>query len=111
MIMFKLKPLFVVSLAISLGACTSGNDRMFGTYAAMREVAGPVTGTGTTSWGARYIVVTDQATGLRIFVQTEAVACAPGKPFKATGHLTQAEDDDFDATFHLHITTVEKACS
>ena len=110
------KFLGLVLFAGVLGACASwGNEdpnyRMFGKYAQIREVAGEVITTGTSWWGGRYIVVKDQSTGLRIYVQSDAAACVPGKPFKGTGHLTRAEEKDYDATFHFHLTDVDKACS
>lgn len=66
--------------------------------------------TGTSWWGARYIVVKDRATGLRIYVQSDAAACVSGRPFKGTGHLTRAEEEDYDATFHLHLTDADRVC-
>jgi hypothetical protein len=82
---------------------------MFGKHAAMRDVAGDVISTGTSWWGSRYIVVKDVMTGLRIYVQSDASACLPGKSFKATGHLTRATEKDYDATFHSHLT--DAVCS
>jgi hypothetical protein len=75
----------------------------------MRDVAGAVIATGTNWWGARYIVVKDEGTGLRVYVLSDAAACAPGKPFKGTGHLTRAEEKNYDATFHLHLTDAKNA--
>jgi hypothetical protein len=33
-----------------------------------------------------------------------------GRPFKGTGHLTWAEESDYDATVHLHLTDADKVC-
>lgn len=83
---------------------------MFGKNARMRDVAGEVIGMGTNGWGTRYIVVRDGSTGLRVYVQSAPSSCAPGKSFRATGHLTRAKEKDHDATFHFHFTNAETAC-
>jgi hypothetical protein len=100
----------IILLSVSLSACASwGGDRMFGKYAAMRDIYGNVISTGTSSWGIRYLVMKDIETGLRIYVQSDASTCSPGKAFKATGHLTRATETEYDATFHGHLT--DAVCS
>jgi hypothetical protein len=103
------KLMLVLALSASLGPA-HGADRVFGKAAAMRDIAGTVTGAGASSYGGRYIVVKDVATGLRVYVRTDAETCSPGKPFRASGHLTRAESKDYDATFHAHFDTLAKAC-
>ena len=100
-------------LLIAMSCTTSSPTyRMFGKHARMREIAGDVITTGTTSWGDRYIVVQDQSTGLRVFVLSDSEACVPRKPFKGMGHLGQRVEDekDYDATFHFHLTDRDKVC-
>lgn len=101
----------LLSLMASLPASAEPQSRQFGKHAKMTDIAGAVVTTGTSTWGARYIVVKDGATGLRIYVQTDAQACTPGKPFKATGHLTRAKADAYDATFHGHLPPDGQSCS
>lgn len=83
---------------------------MFGKYARTRNVAGEVIDTGTSWWGARYIVVRDRSTGLRVFVLSDAAACVLGKPFNGTGRLTRAEEKEYDATFHFVLSDATSAC-
>lgn len=103
------KVMLCLALSVALSPAV-GADQMFGKNAAMRNIAGTVTGSGKSAWGERYVIVKDSATGLRVYVQTDAVACAPGKPFNATGHLTREQKADFDATFHAHLETIKRAC-
>jgi hypothetical protein len=106
---------FIATAAsVLLGACACHSDastsRMFGRNARIREISGEVIDTGASWWGARYIVVKDHITGLRVFVLSDAAACVPGKRFRGTGHLTHADEKDYDATFHFHLMNGDKAC-
>lgn len=107
------KLIIAVLLSSVLGASASwaGPDyRMFGKNARMRDVAGEVITADTNWWGARYIVVKDRGTGLRVYVQSNAAACIAGRSFKGKGHLTRADEKDYDATFHLHLTDAGTVC-
>lgn len=107
----------IVTVLVSAFVCTTaspGDDgsfrRMYGKHARMREITGMVIGTGTSWWGARYVVVKDASTGLRVYVQFAAEACAPGTQFKASGHLTRATGKDYDASFHIHLSDAGTIC-
>lgn len=102
-------------LAGFLSACAAQGQedpdyRMFGKHARMREIAGKVIATGTNGWGGRYILLKDSSTGLRVYLQSDATTCTPGKIFRGTGHLTRAGGVDYDATAHLHLTDADKSC-
>jgi hypothetical protein len=109
--LFKL--IGVVLLSASFGACASSTDpnyRLFGKNAAMREVSGLVIKTGKNWWGQRYVVVKDEATGMRIYVQSDAQTCTPGKSFRGSGHLSRADEKEYEATFHFHLSKPDRAC-
>jgi hypothetical protein len=112
----RFSKLTVAALAsTTLCACVSRagdglDQRMFGKHARMREVSGEVVSIGANGWGSRYIVVKDVGTALRVYVQSDAAGCVPGKAFKARGHLSRAAEKDYDATFHLHLTDPDNTC-
>lgn len=76
----------------------------------MREVTGTVLSTAIDGWGFRHVIVADDNSGCRVFVLIENLACAPGRIFRGIGHMRSFKGEDYDATFHFHLSSPETTC-